>query len=99
MIMTDSTDRVCDVGNPLLAPQAFRLDLGMATDDDGTVRGVVTTRTASTSLTVYPTPDQLDEQSKLLAQLAAKIRESGTRLVAPNPQVIQQLQTRLGRTR
>jgi len=87
--MAADNERVCDLGNPLLAPQAFRLDLGMATDEEGTVRGVVTTRTASTSLTVYPTPDQLREQAKLLNALADKIEQGSTQLMMPHPALIQ----------
>jgi hypothetical protein len=96
----DAQQQLQDAGNPLLAPQPYRLDFGMVTGEDGTVRGVVTRRTASTSFTLYPTAEQLREEAKLLNAQADKIDQSGSKLVAPHPAVIQQLQQKLnGRPR
>jgi hypothetical protein len=94
-MMATEAQMLCDLGNTLLAPQPFRVDLGVATNDDGVVVGVVTRRTASTSLTVYPTADQLDAEAKMLTALAARVRESGSQIITPHPAVIQALQQKL----
>jgi hypothetical protein len=75
-----------DPYNQLLAAGPARLDGGTISAPDQPTQGVLTVRTASTTLTSLMSADDLDNWAKFITNLATQVRGGSVALQAASPQ-------------
>lgn len=76
--MSTEPDRsgIMDVGNPFLAVVPSRVDTGTVQTAQG-MRGVVTTRTSSATVTEFLTKADLLTRARVFNELADKVSDTG----------------------
>jgi hypothetical protein len=75
-----------DQGNPLLQPQPVRIDAGSVTMPDGTVLGVLTFRSPSTTMSAFLSPEEVQQWAEILADAAEKLGAGKKKLTVAGPQ-------------
>jgi hypothetical protein len=75
-----------DVGNPLLQPTPVRLDAGSVTLADGTVLGMVTFRSSSTTFHSFLSPEEVQQWADTLADIAKQLGAGRNKLAVAGPQ-------------
>ena len=66
-----------DIGNPLLSAVTTRLDTGTVSEPGEAPRGILTMRSATTTMTVVLGADDLDMWAGIITALAASLRGPG----------------------
>lgn len=80
------TPSFLDAGNPLLAKVDIKMDTGTISVPGQGTAGVVTIRTASTTLTILLTQQEVRDWAKMFTGLAASMSSSGL-IVSGNGQL------------
>jgi hypothetical protein len=78
--VTQPPSQLFDTGNPLLAQGPSRLETGSVSSPAGTI-GMITVRTASTTLTLFAAEADVREWATLLGELADTLGGSGGGIV------------------